>query len=180
MVDAFRSAPPPAAPPPMQGMSGCAIAAIIGAVVAVFGVFVIGILAAIAIPAYQQYEDRAQVQQAYAVAQALQPRVDAYFDQEGMCPTNAQVGLGDKPVHSIGLRNDSGEPGRADIRVRELENGFCGVEISFRTVEREIDRMTLILQSNSNGWDCFGGTLPAPYRPAHCRSFNTSPEDSAP
>lgn len=180
MVDAFRSAPPPSAPPPKQGMSGCAIAAIIGAAVLCFGVFIAGMLAAIAIPVYHQYEYRAQVQQAYTVAQALQPRIDAYFDQEGMCPTNVQVGLGDKPVHSIGLRTDSGEPGRADFRVRELDNGFCGVEISFRTVELEIDRTTMILQSNTHGWDCLGGTLPAQYRPAHCRSFNPSSEDSAP
>lgn len=182
MVDAFahRGAAPPAAPPPKPGMSGCAIAAIIGAVVLVLGLFVVGILAAIALPAYQQYEYRAQVQRAYVVAEEWQPRIDAHFDEQGTCPTNAQIGLGDKPVHSIGLRTGSGEPGRADFRVRELDNGYCGVEISFRTVERALDRTTLILQSTGNGWDCLGGTLPTPYRPSHCRSFNTSPEDSAP
>ena len=105
IVDAFAHRGDARLPPrpPKPGMSGCAIAAIIAVVAGVIGVFVIGILAAIAVPAYQEYLVRSRTQEAFQVAQTLQPRIDEERARSGTCPGNLEIGYGRSAVFEPSL-----------------------------------------------------------------------------
>lgn len=172
MVDAFRSAPPPSAPPPKQGMSGCAIAAIIGAAVLFFGVFIAGILAAIAVPAYNDYLLRSKVASAERIARDVQDISDIRRKDSGECPDNEAMGMGDNVVLELGA--ESGD--RAEhvtMHADEIEGGRCTIELTFANVDPKIDGETMVFVSGDNGWDCGGGTLPPKYRSPQCRFGNT-------
>jgi len=173
MVDAVRSAPPPSAPPPKQGMSGCAIAAIIGGVLMVFGVFVIGILAAIAIPAYNDYLLRSKVASAERIARDVQGMIDIRRKDSGECPDNDAMGMGDNIVIELGV--ESGDrTEHVTMHADEIEGGRCTIELTFANVDPKIDGKTMVFVSGDNGWDCGGGTLPPQYRSPRCRSGDTS------
>jgi type IV pilus assembly protein PilA len=172
MVDAYahRGAPPPSAPPPRQGMSGCAIAAIIGAVVLVLGVFVIAMLAAIALPAYNDYMIRSKLAAAEYYARSLQDSIDAHRDGSGACPDNAALGLADDEVFA--LPGGRGGTAQAAVKVGESEGGRCAIELTFANLNPAIDGRTMVFESGDSGWDCSAGTLQPKYRSPRCRPDN--------
>lgn len=183
IVDAFaqRDREPPAAPPPKSGMSGCAIAAIIGAVALVIGVFLIGILAAIAVPAYQQYLDRARVQEAYARASSLQPDIETHLAQHGSCPGNVEIGYAEDEILALGGTEGRADGSHAELNVGALDDGRCAIELRFRNVSPVIDDKTLVLQAGEGEWTCFGGTLGQEQRPMPCRTHdNDAPTETDP
>ncbi len=174
MADAFaHRGAPPSAPPPKQGMSGCAIAAIIGAVALVFGVFVIAILAAIAIPAYNDYLLRSKVASAEAYVRDLQGSIDLHRLDAEDCPDNAAIGLDEPDVFELG-RNGADPAGQGLVRIGEGENGRCFIELTFAKLDPQLDGKTAIFESGDSGWNCDGGTLPLKYRSPRCRSDDAS------
>lgn len=173
MVDASGNAPPPSAPPPKQGMSGCAIAAIIGAVVMVFGVFIVGVLAAIAIPAYNDYLLRSKVAAAERHVRNLQVPIQLHRLDAGECPDNAALGLEDPDVFELG-QNGADLTGQGIVRVGGNANGPCTIELTFANVDPQLDGKTAIFKSGDSGWDCGGGTLPSKYRSPRCRAGDPS------
>lgn len=171
MVDASGNAPPPSAPPPKQGMSGCAIAAIIGAVVMVFGVFAIGILAAIAVPAYNDYLLRSKVAVAEVYVRELQGSIELHRLDTGECPDdNAAMGLDDPDVFEIG-RSDAALTGQGMVRLEKMPTGQCVIELTFAKVDPKVDGKTMVFVSGDNHWDCRSGTVPSEYRSPQCRSY---------
>lgn len=175
MADAFgyRGAPP-SAPPPKQGMSGCAIAVIIGGVLLVFGVFIAGILAAIAIPAYNDYLLRSKVASAEWYVRDLQGSIDLHRLDTGECPeNNAAIGLDDPQEFELG-RNGADLTGQGVVRVGENGKGQCTIELTFANVDPKVDGKTAIFESGDNAWDCRGGTVPSKYRSPQCRSGDAS------
>lgn len=121
------SLPPPlpatAAPETRQrpgGLSGCGIAALVG-VAGVFVIAVLGILAAIALPAYQDYTMRAHAAGAISQAQALEPRVTGFLEDNGHCPTNDDPGFGEPASFAQGAL--------AEVTFGEFEGSdLCGLE----------------------------------------------------
>ena len=151
----YRSAAPMPAP---RRMHGCVIALLIGAGLSIP---LLGILAAIALPAYQQYTVRAKL--------ASQIEGRAMLLREGTL--RARQALGRCPA-------DAGEAGVMDpaaaegLTVGTVQDGRCAFEITVRGVDPEVDGRTLLYVAPANAdsrWDCTGGDLPAPYRPAACR-----------
>lgn len=140
------------APAPKK-MSGCLIAFI---VLAVVSVPLIGILAAIAIPAYSQYTVRAKVGQQLTVRAAqVKPAVLQARRSSGHCPrTPAEAGIADA----------------TDLTVGQLQDGRCAFEVTLRGLKPPAEGTTVIYAAGDDGqWDCTGGSLPTPYRPAACR-----------
>jgi type IV pilus assembly protein PilA len=177
MTDAFsyQGAPPPSAPPPRHGMSGCAIAAIIGAVLMVLGVVVASILAAIAVPAYQDYVTKSRVVEAARVVQTLEARIDELQTQTGQCPDATAIGYGDDAVLELGGVEGVSGGDRARLTVGSLDNGHCAVELRFENINPAVDGRTIVFESTRNGWTCDGGDLAAKYRPASCAMPDSSP-----
>lgn len=176
MADAFahRGAPPPSAPPPRQGMSGCAIAVIIGGAVLFFGVFIAGILAAIAIPAYNDYLLRSKVASAEWYVRDLQGSIELHRLDTGECPdNNAAIGLDDPEVFELG-RNGADLMGQGVVRVEKMPTGQCVIELTFANVDPKVDGKTMVFVSGDNEWDCRSGTVPSKYRSPQCRSGNVS------
>ncbi len=169
-VDAFaHRGAPPSAPPPRQGMSGCAIAVIIGGVVLVFGVFIAGILAAIAIPAYNDYMLRSKVAAAELHVSNLQASIELHRLDTDECPDNAAIGLEDPDVFELG-QNGADLTGQGVVRVGGNANGQCTIELTFANVDPQLDGKTALFESGDSGWDCSGGTLPPKYRSPRCRA----------
>ncbi len=162
------------APPPKQGMSGCAIAAIIGAVLLLFGVFIAGILAAIAIPAYNDYLLRSKVASAETYVQSLQSSIELHRLDTGECPgDNAAMGLDDPDVFELG-RNGADLTGQGIVRLEKMSTGQCVIELTFANVDPKVDGKTMVFVSGDNGWDCRGGTLPPNHRSPRCRAGSAS------
>ena len=171
MTDAFghRGTPPPSAPPPRQGMSGCAIAVIVGGAVLFFGVFIAGILAAIAIPAYNDYLLRSKVASAEVYVRDLQGSIELHRLDAGECPDNAAIGLEDPDVFELG-RNGADLTGQGVVRLEKMPTGQCVIELTFANVDPQVDGKTMVFVSGENGWDCRSGTVPSKYRSPQCRS----------
>ena len=169
--------PPPAvptqAPPPRNGLSGCAIALIIAAVVGVLGIAIIGILAAIAVPQYQDYVVRTKVVLGYATVQGLQPQIDAWREANAACPGNADVGQAEDATLPLGRSNNAG--GQARLTVGNLDSGECAIELRFEGVGPTVDGKTLVAVSDKGGWRCDAGTLEDRYLPLPCRHAGATP-----
>ncbi|HVI60523.1 MAG TPA: GYF domain-containing protein [Luteimonas sp.] len=151
------------APPPKQGLSGCAIAAIVAAVVAVP---VLAILAAIAIPAYNDYTIRAKTTAGLVgAASAMQRAVGEFAGARGRCPGNDDFA----PL----VRQFATIEKQATVRFGALANGNCAFEFTLRG-NSAIEGRTWLHEAHRNGgqldWDCSGGDLPDRYRPPACRA----------
>jgi type IV pilus assembly protein PilA len=157
------------------GMSGCAIAAIVAAVAGVIGVFVVGILAAIAVPAYQDYVVRARTQEAFQVAQTLQPRIDEERARSGTCPGNLEIGYGRSAVFELGGEEGAAKGSHMRLSAGTADDGDCAFELRFQDIAAAVDGKTLVFRSGDDGWRCLEGTLEDRHRPTPCRSTDTTP-----
>lgn len=175
MTDAFanRGVPSPSAPPPKQGMSGCAIAAIVGAAMLVFGVFIAGMLAAIAMPAYNDYLLRSKVASAERIVHDVQSMIDTHREQNGECPDNEALGMDDNMVFELPVQSGDRKE-RVTMHADEVESGRCSIELTFVNVDPQVNGKTVLFVSSDNGWQCDGGTLEAKFRSPRCRSGNAS------
>lgn len=152
-----RNAPAP------KRMHGCLIALLVAAGLSVP---MIAILAAIALPAYRDYTVRAKVRA------ELEPRSTAL--RLGIERGRAALGRCPEDPGEVGAMDAAAARG---LRVGSLEDGRCAFEITLAGVDPKVDGRTVLHVAPAvpgGDWDCTGGDLPAPYRPAACRG--TAPE----
>lgn len=124
---------------------------------------IIGILAAIALPAYQDYTARAQVAEAFGLADGQKGAVLDFYTDKGVYPkSNAEAGIA----------------AAADIKGKYVASvGISGAGVITATmgasnVNDGIKNKTLTLTPSKNEgsmeWKC-GGTIDAKFRPSACR-----------
>lgn len=132
--------------------------AIILIVVLFVGIAVIGILAAIAIPAYSDYTNRAKTAQALQSANEVKMEVEQYIVKNGRLPAAAEFAAQKRSVPNV-----------ANIEV--VERGI--VLVRFLPQQGQLGDQTIevtpVIDNGRLSWNCFGGTLPARFRPASCR-----------
>ena len=153
---------PPASvrPPDNTRMRGCLIAAVVAIGLSVP---VVAILAAIALPAYRDYTARAGVAQALADSVPLQPRLVAFVDGHGRCPTNEDPGFERVDVDTRPPR-DGAAPAGTEART-------CVIELLLEDDRHEqVDGHRLWLEYDPAGaqWRC-SSEIEDRYLPAHCR-----------
>ncbi|UOO81833.1 pilin [Uruburuella testudinis] len=124
---------------------------------------IIGILAVIALPAYQDYTARAQVSEAFSLAEGQKAAVTEFFADRGEWPDD---------------NADAGVAAPTDINGRYVEQVTIGGEGVITATMRETDTnadirgrtltLTPTQQGGSFTWAC-NGTIDAKFRPASCR-----------
>jgi len=128
-------------------------------------VAIIGILAAIAIPAYQDYTIRAKVSEVLIIASAARTDVAEYYLSTGGMPQS---------TNQAGINDNSGQSDYVSGIAFATSAGGAELTYSLENLGGDADTTTFIYQvtGDSNGVNvtCSGGTLPAKYRPANCRS----------
>jgi len=124
-------------------------------------VAMIGIMAAIAIPAYHDYTLRAEVAGVWPVVEEIQTAAHKYVDENRAYPESpSDVGL-----------PDTLESGPVK-RIRVIDEGF---ELTLRSDNEQLNDATVVVAAFATddggiSWSCIDGSLPAKYRPPHCRS----------
>lgn len=154
------SAAVPSPAPAKKGMgagAGCAIAVAVGFV----AVMLLGILAAIALPAYQDYTHRALLMQQIVSAAPIKQRIAEAYQRDGDCPSD------------IGLKSEEVPAGFSEVWVGRFEDGTCGAQFTFGTVDRlpkvEGKKLWFWLDEKGIGWKC-SSDLENKILPANCRS----------
>ena len=129
-------------------------------------VAIIGILAAIAIPAYQDYTIRAQVSEAYNLADGLKTPVADIYNDAGVF-TSANSG-------EFGIPVAADVVGKYVVSVG-VATGKITATMNATEANKLVQGGTIILSpvthAGSIEWNCRGlGTIIDKYRPKACRS----------
>lgn len=128
-------------------------------------VAIIGILAAIAIPAYQDYIIRSKVSEVMVIAGAAKTNVAEYYISTGDMPASTTA---------AGISTDANQSNYVTAIAFQTSAGGTQLTYTLDNLGSAADATTLIYQITGNDSgvraDCSGGTLPAKYRPANCRS----------
>mgnify|MGYP000874041384 CR=1 FL=1 len=133
---------------------------------------IIGILAVIALPAYQDYTARAQVSEAFSLAEGQKAAVIEYFADKGAYPkTNADAGVAasskitGKYVKSVAI-------GDAGVITATMKSSNVNSALTSKTLTLTPATSTAAASAAANPgsftWTC-GGTIDTKYRPAACR-----------
>ena len=127
-------------------------------------VAIVGILAAVALPAYQDYTIRAQVSEAFPLADGVKTAMSEYYAQNGAFPaTHATVGLA-----TAGVKGKYVGAITSSVAVISVAMG------SATPTNSKIYGQTLTMtgaDAASDGvivWTCAKGTLPQKYLPSSC------------
>lgn len=132
---------------------------------------IIGILAVIALPAYQDYTARAQVSEAFALAEGQKAAVVEYYADKGAYPSsNAAAGVADKAKITGKYVNEVAIGGKGVITATMKEKNV-NAAISKKTLTLTPEASVSNDATKNPGsftWKC-GGTIDKKYRPAACR-----------
>ena len=137
---------------------------------------IIGILAVIALPAYQDYTARAQVSEAFALAEGQKAAVVEYYADKGAYPSdNAAAGVAaadkitGKYVEKVNIGGTGVEDGviTATMKTSDVNAALSGKTLTL-TPKASVDATSSANNPGSFTWEC-GGTIDKKYRPAACR-----------
>lgn len=152
------------AQPPQQRMAQIAAAggtsniALIVALILIF-VFGIGILAAVAIPAYQDYMNRAQTAEAFAVGQQATAAVGSFYVEHHGLPENLEAaGLNIKlppAVKSVSLNTGNG------VIAVTMATGILA--------DKSLEMVPSENEDHSLNWSCQSEDIPAKALPKACQ-----------
>ena len=133
---------------------------------------IIGILAVIALPAYQDYTARAQVSEAFSLAEGQKAAVIEYFADKGAYPESNEA---------AGVAASSKITGKYVNSVEIGTKGVITATMKAKNVNSALTSKTLTLTPATSAaaasaaanpgsftWAC-GGTIDTKYRPAACR-----------
>lgn len=143
---------------------------------------IIGILAVIALPAYQDYTARAQVSEAFALAEGQKAAVVEYYADKGAYPssnTAAGVAVADKITGKYVAKVNIGGDG---VITATMKKDNVNAALSEKTLTLKptasVDATSAANNPGSFTWEC-GGTIDTKYRPAACRP-DEKPADNKP
>ena len=143
---------------------------------------IIGILAVIALPAYQDYTARAQVSEAFALAEGQKAAVVEYYADKGAYPssnTAAGVATADKITGKYVAKVNIGGDG---VITATMKKDNVNAALSEKTLTLKptasVDATSAANNPGSFTWEC-GGTIDTKYRPAACRP-DEKPADNKP
>lgn len=143
---------------------------------------IIGILAVIALPAYQDYTARAQVSEAFALAEGQKAAVVEYYADKGAYPssnTAAGVATADKITGKYVAKVDIGGNGVITATMKKDNvNAALSEKTLTLTPKASVDTTSAANNPGSFTWEC-GGTIDTKYRPAACRP-DEKPADKKP
>ena len=133
---------------------------------------IIGILAVIALPAYQDYTARAQVSEAFSLAEGQKAAVIEYFADKGAYPTsNTDAGVAaasqitGKYVKSVAI-------GGSGVITATMKSSNVNSALTSKTLTLTPATAAVAANAAKNPgsftWTC-GGTIDTKYRPAACR-----------
>lgn len=138
---------------------------------------IIGILAVIALPAYQDYTARAQVAEAFSLAEGQKSAVVEYFADKGEYPASNDA---------AGVAAKSQITGKYVASVEIKEDGVIEATMKSSGVNSAITGGTLTLTPSTGAatsdadknpgsftWTC-DGSIAGKYRPAACREAPSS------
>lgn len=135
-------------------------------------VAIIAILAAIAISQYQDYVAKAQVSEAFSIADGLKTKIAEVYTQTAVCPTNGQVGTGIPAAASI-----SGKYIAQTVTAgAATTNGGCTLTMTFKpagSVSAALATRTVVftltgVDSGPSRWDC-ASAIADKYLPQTCQ-----------
>lgn len=133
---------------------------------------IIGILAVIALPAYQDYTARAQVSEAFALAEGQKAAVVEYYADKGAYPssnTAAGVAAADKITGKYVAKVNIGGDGVITATMKKDNvNAALSEKTLTLTPKASVDATSAANNPGSFTWEC-GGTIDTKYRPASCR-----------
>ena len=143
---------------------------------------IIGILAVIALPAYQDYTARAQVSEAFALAEGQKAAVVEYYADKGAYPssnTAAGVAAADKITGKYVAKVDIGGNGVITATMKKDNvNAALSEKTLTLTPKASVETTSAANNPGSFTWEC-GGTIDTKYRPAACRP-DEKPADKKP
>ena len=132
-------------------------------------VAIIAILAAIAISQYQDYVAKAQVTEAFSIADGLKTKMSEVYNQTGVCPANGDSGI---PLQASlsGKYVSSTETGGA-----ATNDGGCTLRMTFKAVGsvskdlagKDVVFTLIGVQSGPARWEC-SSVIPVKYLPQTC------------
>ncbi|MEJ8811173.1 pilin [Variovorax ureilyticus] len=118
-------------------------------------VAIIGILATVAVPTYHDYTAKAQLVEAFTIADGVKGEVEMSFMQEGQCPANASGGVGniDKAADIAGKYVASVTTAGAVATGCTVEVAFQSSRVNSKLSNRKM-KFTLDYGKNSSRWKC--------------------------
>lgn len=136
---------------------------------------IIGILAVIALPAYQDYTARAQVSEAFSLAEGQKAAVIEYFADKGAYPESneaAGVAASSKITGKYVASVDIGGKGviTATMKAKDVNSALTSKTLTLTPATAAVAASAANAAANPGSftWTC-GGSIDTKYRPAACR-----------
>ena len=133
---------------------------------------IIGILAVIALPAYQDYTARAQVSEAFSLAEGQKAAVIEYFADKGTYPTTNEAAGVAASSKITGKYVKSVTIGGTGVITATMKSSNVNSALSSKTLTLTPSTSTAAASASANPgsftWTC-GGSIDTKYRPAACR-----------
>jgi uncharacterized RDD family membrane protein YckC len=142
-----------------RGLGGCAIAALVG-IGLLFVVFTVGIIAAISIPAYQDYTQRAKINEVVIEGRGMTFAIDEFLLATDRCPATLEEAGLVAPTSALVQATDVGE----------IDAGQCSLRFNLGGPQAGAydGEYLWFSHDGEGGWDC-GGSMEDRLLPLDCR-----------